>query len=112
MVVGDRTQQTFPRPSARSTRVAVEAVEGRPATVESWLLRHTRAVVKRRRFRPQEHRRRRCPGAGGERVIIQALGVAVVPASDLDALALTDDEVEDAMIELDRGAPTATLDSL
>ena len=41
----------------------------------------------------------------GERVIIQALGVAVVPASDLDALALTDDEVEDAMIELDRGAP-------
>ena len=38
----------------------------------------------------------------GERVIVHALGVAVVPASDLDAVALTDDEVEDAMIELDR----------
>ena len=38
----------------------------------------------------------------GERVIIQALGVAVVPATDLDAVPLTDDEVEDAMIELDR----------
>ena len=38
----------------------------------------------------------------GERVTVHALGVAVVPASDLDAVALTDDEVEDAMIELDR----------
>ena len=38
----------------------------------------------------------------GERVVIEALGVAVVPATDLDAVPLTDDEVEDAMIELDR----------
>src|SRR5215212_6437112 len=105
MVVGDRTQQTFPRPSARSTRVAVEAVEGRPATVESWLLIHTResssdgaAVLKNIADAVAR-------AQAGERVIIQALGVAVVPASDLDALALTDDEVEDAMIELDRGAP-------
>jgi hypothetical protein len=38
----------------------------------------------------------------GERVVINTLGVAIVPSEDLGAIGSTDDEVEDGLIELDR----------
>ncbi len=38
----------------------------------------------------------------GERVTIDSLGVAVVPLQDISAIGLSDEETEEAMIELDR----------
>ena len=38
----------------------------------------------------------------GERVVIESLGVAVVPLGDMGMIGVTDDEAEDGMIELDR----------